>query len=726
MPFPLVDLVYLTSAALALAAAIPFYVLFARGSFAIHRIKRVLPLFLIWLALFAVEYYILGPYSFTEKTVEANLNVALNHYLVHFHDGGILAREWGGGQDVYTILFGTQPLNLDRFLIGLLPTWTYILTHKVMVATIGFTGAFLLARRFSGGSVAIAAVLAMLFPVSHVYLLNWSTNYSPGFSILPLVVYLCITRSRDSRYWTGVAFAAVLVALSEPIHVLPALAVTLAGAAILHENPDLRRTLIAAMLMAVAALLNWHEELYAYVQNIGLTSRGAGADQDVGKGVASVLLAMPATAYGRAPVPVSIALPSFVLLLLFRRTFLPRAVGCFLLPIAVVAASKAFPWQFIGLGFLNRYEHAYMLYALIPLAIPIAAAAIATAPSLAWKFRGHRSVDLIAATGAAALALMVMEKANNAAIWAWFGGQPALWGHSELVDPDWRPDEPFRVVAPFESPHPNIVAGFYGLEVYDGQYNINPLEWDRYWNAIIANDVPNWLGPRIGKRMEFWNGSTYEIGRQVNLDLLGMANVRYIVSPLPLSAPGLRPIRTVDRENWPFASPHWFAGWGDFLAYRWRRVFDPGSLHIYELPRVLPRAYAALSLAILPDSSPDDAVIAAVSRVAFGREVVVREKDAALLPRPAGELQVLDVHNARNGYDVSVHAPVGGVVVVNTLPSPFWRARSDGTDLAVVPANFVQVAIAVPPGTRSIELRLQRPLLRDRILELARHMIHWP
>ena len=112
--------------------------------------------------------------------------------------------------------------------------------------------------------------------------------------------------------------------------------------------------------------------------------------------------------------------------------------------------------------------------------------------------------------------------------------------------------------------------------------------------------------------------------------------------------------------------------------------------------------------------------------MAFGREAVVREKAAALLPHPAGELQVLEVRNARNGYDVSVQAPAGGVVVVNTPPSPFWRARSDGVDLAVVPANFVQMAIAVPPGTRSIELRLQRPLLRDRILELVRRMIRWP
>ena len=160
-----------------------FFVIFRQERLRIIDFKHVFVFFLVWIAALTFEYYFLGPYSFVDLTVEGNLNVTLNTYLSNGYDGGIFSHQYGGGQDVYSLLFGKHFFNPDRFLIQIFPLWIAILLHKILVGALGFVGGYLIVRHVTPRDRSTATAVAALFTVSHFYLLNWSTNWSPGFAV---------------------------------------------------------------------------------------------------------------------------------------------------------------------------------------------------------------------------------------------------------------------------------------------------------------------------------------------------------------------------------------------------------------------------------------------------------------------------------------------------------------------------------------------------------------
>ena len=67
----------------------------------------------------------------------------------------------------------------------------------------------------------------------------------------------------------------------------------------------------------------------------------------------------------------------------------------------------------------------------------------------------------------------------------------------------------------------------------------------------------------------------------------------------------------------------------------------------------------------------------------------------------------------KNGYDVEINSPDGGVLILNTTALPFWQARGDGKPLQIVEANLIQIAVSVPPGVKNVTFRYHRPTLFD-------------
>jgi hypothetical protein len=66
---PIFDSAPLTAGfALSILAVIPYYFVLGRPRVRIMERRHVFTFFWVWLALYAFEYYFLGPYSFIEKT----------------------------------------------------------------------------------------------------------------------------------------------------------------------------------------------------------------------------------------------------------------------------------------------------------------------------------------------------------------------------------------------------------------------------------------------------------------------------------------------------------------------------------------------------------------------------------------------------------------------------------------------------------------------------------
>lgn len=354
------------------------------------------------------------------------------------------------------------------------------------------------------------------------------------------------------------------------------------------------------------------------------------------------------------------------------------------------------------------YEYNYLLLSLTVVTLPVVARALAalnTDRETPHSWLGRLKPE----------AALTWNKAVNLGLLVWFGGQANMFAHSTLKKEDWKPKENFRVINLFELPPTKIVSGMYRLDTFDGQLNINHAGWDNYWFPVVRRDLSLRLTTRAGVKWENWNGRTYNVDGHLRLDLLGIANVRFLLSGLPLEGRGLKPVFVPAREDQAKRRPDSYKSQKDFLTFRLRCIFDPGKLFIYELPRFLPRVFAATRVERIEGTVAGAALHERVAAAAFDRTVVLSKDDARKFDG-LGTLKNLHYVRVTDGYDVNVDAPDGGILVLNNMYVPFWQARAgDGSLLEIVPANAVQMAIVVPPGTETIEVRYRRPLLREKV-----------
>lgn len=693
---------------ISVALGAPYYFALASNRLKIADPNHVGIFFAVWLPLFTFEFYILGPYSFIEMSHEGNFNVAVNYYLSHRYDGGRFSHQFSGGQDIYSIMPGKQYFNPELLLAYIFPTWIVVAAHKIFLAALGFAGSYLLARKTAPNNRAIAVAVATVFPVSHEYLLNFSTNWGTGFAALPLAVYACVVCSKDRFFWRWIFSAAVILAAGEPIHTFPPLALAVIGGVLLFKDADLKKVGIGFFVFVFFSLLCWHEFLFANYLGAADAGRPVKTSDDFLEAILSgveILL--------RNWVPTSLYLVGAIVLLLRRDSLALRSIGVLVILIVTFAVAQSFPWESVGLAFVNKLSHYYMLISITTLFVPVAAGALAGLDVLRLSRRGFpfllRPEIVVLAMG---LSILTWNKFLNLGDWLWFGGQSTFFGYKALGNPQWNPDSNYRVVTLFEAPPPNVVAGVYGFGSFDGTANLGSAAWEKYWFEIIRRDPSHVLGTRAGIKWPLWNGEVYDIEKHLRTDLLKIANVRYIFSALPLSGKDITLVSAAKKEDWAKVRPDFFDGIPAFVRYRLKRIFDPGDLYVYELPDALPRVFGAEGISVVTDESTlYRQVAAALTRTIIVQEPFIKEISGL------GNLRVTAFQKVTDGFDVSVHAPEGGVLVLNNTFSPFWQARVGDRPLKIIPANAIHMAVAVPAGVKTITVRYRRPLLREKLTQ---------
>lgn len=146
-------------------------------------------------------------------------------------------------------------------------------------------------------------------------------------------------------------------------------------------------------------------------------------------------------------------------------------------------------------------------------------------------------------------------------------------------------------------------------------------------------------------------------------------NVRYWIAPRAPALPGVRAVRP---NVWELdgATP---------------------------LVRVYPRAETAPAPAILDRLASEAAIAAAL---------VEAEDAPSVLPSAAGvPVDGRVIRYARNRIDVEVDAPEGGVLVLNEMFFPGWRATVNGVEAPVFRANYALRAVIVPAGRSAVSFR---------------------
>lgn len=242
-------------------------------------------------------------------------------------------------------------------------------------------------------------------------------------------------------------------------------------------------------------------------------------------------------------------------------------------------------------------------------------------------------------------------------------------------------------------------AWAYGLETVDGYVQMYPESYQQFWGRVteraLAQDraMSDYFW-RWGNRVYLFIPATgrplapvTDLAGICDPDLLSLANVRYLISPVRLSGVGLRSVsEDPDGKPWP--------------------------LYIYENTRVLPRYFVVGSARTYPDLPRLLSAMGAASLEELRSVAFVQAPDASglhLAQRPVSAVPVGVDSYAADDVALSVTAGDRSLLVCTMNYSRYWRAYVDGHETVVLPVDGTFVGVAVPGGAHHVELRYQPP-----------------
>ncbi|MGE5505892.1 MAG: hypothetical protein ACM31L_15840 [Actinomycetota bacterium] len=658
--------------------------------------RTILLLGIAWVLAVTLEFWILGPASFVNFGDEGAQ--ALPYYIhlaEHAPPGRYDFRVMGGVDALAIFSSGYQLASIERLLFAWLSPWLATAVHKVAAEGLALAGAYLLARAAAPVNRPAALGIAAVYTLATQYVIEVTLAHGFGYHVQALAVLVLCYRTQARTYLLEAAAMAVAVAVS----ILPVQGgmgfYTAVGLTALLGGAWRRPRFYAALaLMLPLHVLNWAGIMAAMAGIAPLTSRVQlfAPPLDIGGELTLSQLLVPAVA-----IAVSLGIA------VFRRqpASIARQAALLLGPALVAVVLDTAPWDRIGLGFVKGVNPSYVLFAWLPLAVVSLAEAVAgLKPALE---RGAPAARLLAAALCCGLPLGLAAhyKVYNGLYWLGFGGHSALHGIPNLVRPTWLPDEPVRAVAVAHHLSDNNLLA-YGIETAGGYFMLFDARKNAFWQQAGRVMAAGRLGLKVPERSCPGVQKLADLG---NARLLRIANIRYLVSTLPVEGAGLTQVSGPDPAKF---RPSCTMAAGEKLASYWRRLLAPEDAYVYDLGAAVPRVYFARSVA-QPQRFGTPEYWRAVEEVGEAQGIVP-ETGAELNGASAATARVTKASVAGDGMEIEVDAPAGGVLVINSSWLPFFRATADGVPVTLVPVNGVQMAAALPAGARSVKVEYVRRL----------------
>ena len=681
----------------------------------------------LWAAVWLFEFYFLGENSYIHMDDEGDHFVPYYLNLVNNHLGGQFGHQFAGGNDIYSAFSpGIQLISPELVWLDTLPVWIAVLLHMAIIVGVGFWGAYLLTRKTLGAEVFTSAALGALFSVSTYYLINVSYSIGSSLAFLPMAIWVFVGRSQERRYWRyAVPFAVVVALYLDPTHVVEPMFVGLGLAAVMLWKLNMR-VVLSLVVLLLAELINWSEPVYSMLVMSPLTQRGGNVD--ISPVSVEQLLSALQNLIHRASENRSIYLAFGSLLILWlhrdamRWRWTAGIAGIFVLYVVMVL----FPFHLFGLAALSKLSHHYILLSVTALMLlPLARVADIQLFPKGWKiadWRGAGSSMILAL----AIGMLAQFKVYNFANLIYHGGQSQYHSIANLAEKNWRPDQPFRVITLRVrdlGPEPAIAYGFYGLESFDIYQMLESVQRSVYYDVGILKQELTQGGadPRLLVDWSKWQNGLYrDLGGQVSLNLLRIANVSHIISPIPIEEDGIEFVTGPDKP--PLTKFERSSDWAGYLKNRIGRLFDFPEMYIYSIPGVYPQLYAVDRIFSVSNGLSEIDLIKKidVETAGPGRVIVSRRNNADILGPIMKTLTVESFRQVTDGYQASVNAPDGGVLAVNTVALPFWHATADGKPLSIAAVNQIQMAVRLPPGTEEVLFQYHRPSLQDVLLRVVK------
>ncbi len=696
--------------------------------------------FAVWAIWLAFEYFGFGPLSYVRLIDNGDAILPAKIAAAHM-PWSVWAEQWVSGVDR-----NAQGWLVDPFLLPfrLLPGWLAY-------------GLILLAQRFLAGyftfrllrdHLEVEALSALFSAASYSFFLQVSQNGSSGGFTLydgfgmpgaALVLWFLgrAARSRGSAMLLFPAAAAALLGFFSH----PALSVFIAPLvlfwfAAVDRQRALRFWALIAGFGVLWFLLSW-PVVDGVLSNVPLSPRAGWnpVDPIFGRLVNRISLLLAYVQDNALPLVLAALAWRFGRLRRGRYLALAAATAfCLLSGVLAYALVRVMPWASIAGGFVvDRFATL----------LPFLAAALAGVSldslriyrlKLEMPGRAARAFTLASATAVAACALLLVEslQAKADSFNRMLAGQNyrAYYQNPELRElaSASRSPAPFRVATLASGPTAAFHPGFlwaYGLDTADGYVSLYSRRYQRFWAEVLSPLLRS--DPGIRDYFQGWGGRVYlftsgaassnaspvRFADHYRLPLLSLAGVRYIVSPGPLSDPGLTLLPSPERSRqlaWEKLTRH---------ERLFRYLQYPGiPLYVYENPAALPRYFLTVRVKDFAD-----------------RDALLREMAEA---PPADLASTAYLEGADGNVDQNGTSPAGTVdakvwqpdirefvtrttaenfLVMTTSYSPYWSAAIDGQAVKAVPVDLAFLGVRVPAGEHRIRFEYDPPLWPERTAE---------
>jgi hypothetical protein len=134
-----------------------------------------------------------------------------------------------------------------------------------------------------------------------------------------------------------------------------------------------------------------------------------------------------------------------------------------------------------------------------------------------------------------------------------------------------------------------------------------------------------------------------------------------------------------------------------------RLIARTPEAYVYENPRALPRVMLVTEWriadfeALLREGWPD---------VDPRRTVLLRKAPGGLAPSDAGGSARI-VRYANTEVAIEIEAPAGGILLLNDVWHPWWRARIDEAETEILEANVIFRAVVCPRGRHLVRFAFE-------------------
>jgi hypothetical protein len=259
--------------------------------------------------------------------------------------------------------------------------------------------------------------------------------------------------------------------------------------------------------------------------------------------------------------------------------------------------------------------------------------------------------------------------------------------------------------------HPAF-ANAYGLEAVDGYVNMYPKRYQRFWSKVIEpltrdNEILDWYFNCWGNRVYLFidEPGALVFGENYRLELLSLANTKYIISTRRLEKDGL-PLVRVDPGTAPLPA-------ADSFRVRWRDNFrGRNSVYVYENQACFPRFFLVKGVRVFENAK---GLFDALGRASAEelRDTVFLEKRFARAVETDGlgfSHSVVRLGSySPDLIELSVRTDGPAVLIASNTYSRFWKCRVNGRPVEILPAYGTFWGVRVDAGESAVTFRYAPP-----------------